>query len=102
MLGFVIHALCSPTLEPSRTVLVLNAAEVQPSGQTETTYNLLRTANNDVDNATRSDSASQFSSNALNTGNNNSNDASTSTAVESEIRTDPIASGTKPTDIRTY
>ena len=81
---------------------MLNAVEVQPSGQTETTSNLLRTANSAVDNATISDAASQFSSNALNTGNNNNNDAGTSTALESEITTDPTASGTKPTDIRTY
>ena len=96
LLGYVFNGLCASTLEPSSSELVLNAAEV---GQTETTSNHLRIANNAVDNVTISDSASQFSSNALNTGYNNNNDASTSTAVESEISTDPTASGIKHTDM---
>ena len=96
---YCFYCLCASTLELSRTGLVLNAAEVQLSGQTETSSNHLRIANNVVDNATISDSASQFSSNALNTGNNNNDDAGTSTALQSGIRTDPTASGIKPTDI---
>ena len=93
LLDFAVYCLYASTLEASRFGAVLNIVEVQLSGQIETTSDVLRISNNAVDNATTSDSVSHFSSDALNAGNNNNNDAGTSTALQSEISNDPIASG---------
>ena len=70
-----------------------DAAEVQPSGQTETTSTLLRISNDVADNLAISNSASQSSSHELNIGNNNNNDTGNSTALQSEINPDPTTSG---------
>ena len=93
MLDFTVYIMKLSILEQSRFGSVSDAAEVQPSGQTETNSTLSRVSNDAADNLTINDSASQFSSSALNSGNNNNIDAGTSPALQSENNPDPTASG---------
>ena len=94
MLDFTVYIIIKlSTLDQSRLGSVSDAAEVQPSGQTETNSTLSIVSNDAADNLAISDSASQFSSSALNIGNNNNNDVGTSTVLQSEINSDPIVSG---------